>query len=224
VCFSVDQSEFGTNSHAEGERPGVGKKLRRIGRTSGQTQGWRRHGYAEITHANLFLMVRLAAIVDILRAEPALYENITLEQILLFLSIASNLREDIRQAQPLTHPLHETPSNLGVTISQFLSGCLGLSVDQVYTCWDALKEVVWGSVGSDEERIHFNRFLFCEYGTNHHFSTYLPQSYFNHLPNSYLSRSQVYISSAPLLHYTHMLANTPAYRICTTRGRFVHAQ
>jgi hypothetical protein len=77
-----------------------------------------------------------------LACHPTLF-SLTLDQISTFIRLASVLKRDIQQPQPITHTNQSAPLVLPPSISQFLTDATGIPADSMGDCWDILKDEVW---------------------------------------------------------------------------------
>ncbi|KAF8801527.1 hypothetical protein BYT27DRAFT_7114765 [Phlegmacium glaucopus] len=71
-------------------------------------------------------------------------KDITLEGIILFSRLASHLKRDILQPQPIYESNPETaPMVLPHSISMFLATCIGVPLENMGDLWDILKDYIW---------------------------------------------------------------------------------
>ncbi|KIJ13544.1 hypothetical protein PAXINDRAFT_163619 [Paxillus involutus ATCC 200175] len=85
------------------------------------------------------LLVTLVNALD----EPVL-QSLTISQLVMFLSISSNLKRYIQLVQPASHRSSTTPFHLPFSITSFLPEVTGMPTNSVSTCWRLLKEVTFG--------------------------------------------------------------------------------
>jgi len=70
-------------------------------------------------------------------------QQLTLSQILHFITVASRLKDDILLTQPASVPASQPPDILPPSISAFLGDCCDLLPDFVDRCWDILWPAIW---------------------------------------------------------------------------------
>ena len=81
--------------------------------------------------------------LDKLKAHPVL-RHLTLEGVVTFTRLASHLKRDILQPQPIPQSDPSTPpAVLPPPITKFLGASLGISTDVIDDCWDILQDYVW---------------------------------------------------------------------------------
>jgi hypothetical protein len=122
---------------------------------------------ASLTHVmgDIYL-TRLLQLTD--ETSPAL-RQLTLGQVVQFLTLAARLKNDIILTQPATVLASDPPDVLPPTVNSFLSDCCDISSDSVDRCWDVLKDVVWH--GRDIFRDNSDT-AFVEYGHRRGLSVY----------------------------------------------------
>lgn len=85
-------------------------------------------------------------LVDILTCHqdhPTL-KGLTLEGIVLFSRLASHLKRDILQPQPLVESNHEAaPTQLPSSILTFLATCIEIPLEDIAELWNILKDHIW---------------------------------------------------------------------------------
>jgi hypothetical protein len=82
-------------------------------------------------------------IEDLLENHSETLRQLTLGQIVHFVTLASRLKDDILLTQPAHISPLQPPDVLPPSITSFLSDCCGLSEDLVDSCWDVLKDMAW---------------------------------------------------------------------------------
>jgi hypothetical protein len=75
---------------------------------------------------------------------PVLY-NLTIDEVIAFARLASHLKRDIIQPQPVNKDctLDIPPTILPVSISIFLSNTIGIPLDSVQDFWEILSDYAW---------------------------------------------------------------------------------
>ena len=75
---------------------------------------------------------------------PAL-NSTSIHQIATFIRLASHLKRDILQPQPISQTTDQLPAILPPSVSQFIRNAVGIPLDMVPLFWDAIKDNVWFS-------------------------------------------------------------------------------
>ena len=90
-------------------------------------------------------MVELTALLSLAKECPDALQGITLKGLMRFVVYTGKLKNDILLVQLADHPSLVPPPVLPKSITMFLAKACDMSnVDQVYTCWDLLKDMIWG--------------------------------------------------------------------------------
>jgi hypothetical protein len=78
-----------------------------------------------------------------LQTHPIL-KDITLEGVIVFSRLASHLKRDIIQPQPIPESNPDVPPTvLPPTISTFLSTCIEIPPDSMQKFWEIVKDYIW---------------------------------------------------------------------------------
>lgn len=81
---------------------------------------------------------------------PGLKNRLTFAGLVKFIKCAALCHEDILLTQAGQHPADVPPQFLSRALKQFLSKVSGLSQDDVNSCWEAYKDIIWeGEVPHD---------------------------------------------------------------------------
>jgi hypothetical protein len=74
---------------------------------------------------------------------PPSSDNLTWEQVVQFVALASKVKNDIILAQPANVPESEPPDVLPPSVTAFLCDSCKLTPAHVEDCWKVMKGVVW---------------------------------------------------------------------------------
>ena len=88
-------------------------------------------------------------------------QKLTLPQIVQFVSLARQLKNDIILTQPANVSDAFPPAVLPPSVAYFLSDACGLPADSITHCWELLKDTIWQAEDAFEDR---TRTAFCEFG------------------------------------------------------------
>ena len=89
-------------------------------------------------------MIPATNVLEKLKSHPVL-RYLTLDGIVTFTRLASHLKRDILQPQPISKSNPSiAPAVLPQPIINFLGTSLGISTDVVDDIWDILQDYVWG--------------------------------------------------------------------------------
>ena len=98
-------------------------------------------------------------------------KNLTISQILDFLSRASLLKRDIMLAQPAqTHSTGNVPEVLPPLVQEFLAESVGIDLKMIPDAWDILKNHAW-TMTPLTERVEKEKEAFREFGWDRGLST-----------------------------------------------------
>jgi hypothetical protein len=92
-------------------------------------------------------------------------QNLTLSQILDFLSRVSLLKRDIMLAQPATQSTDVAPEVLPPLVQAFLAESVGIDLESLPDAWDILKNYAWTTTPL-AERVEKEKEAFREFGWN----------------------------------------------------------
>lgn len=88
-------------------------------------------------------MLPAANALDKLKEHPVL-RHLSLDGVVTFTRLASHLKRDILQPQPIPQSNPSIPpAVLPPPITNFLGASLGMSTDDIDDCWDILQDYVW---------------------------------------------------------------------------------
>jgi hypothetical protein len=146
----------------------------------------------------------LIHLLAMLQRHPNL-QHLSLLDLATFIRLASLLKRDILQPQPLsqTHP-DNPPDVLPRSVSQFLSSAVGIPLDDMEYCWDVLKEDVWCSPPIQPVSAHEER-LFKEFGWRYGLSE-------SHMPPLGLLLSPKSVEASLTLYPPHKQCTNPRCR------------
>jgi hypothetical protein len=71
------------------------------------------------------------------------HSELSLQQLIKFILLASKMKNDIILVQPTSIPASHPPDVLPPSITLFLQNSCGISETCVTSCWEALKSSVW---------------------------------------------------------------------------------
>ena len=91
----------------------------------------------------IILMDNIQCLLQKFHSYPTLLERLSLGDILLFISHARLLKNDILLAQHATHNPKDPPSFLPPTIASFLGKLLNMPPEDVANFWMVMKELLW---------------------------------------------------------------------------------
>ena len=74
---------------------------------------------------------------------PSQYSELSLEQLIKFIMLASKLKHNIILVQPTSIPASHPPNILPPLITPFLQNSCGISETCVTSWWDTLKSIIW---------------------------------------------------------------------------------
>jgi hypothetical protein len=104
---------------------------------------WKPLYHARCIHITLSPMLLATNTLDKLKAHLVL-RHLTLDGVVTFTRLASHLKRDILQPQPIPQSDPSIPpAVLPPPITNFLGASLGMSTDVIDDCWDILQDYVW---------------------------------------------------------------------------------
>jgi hypothetical protein len=89
------------------------------------------------------------------------HSELSLQQILKFITLSMKMKNDIILVQPTSVPASDPPDFLPPSITLFLQNSCGISETCVTSCWEALKSTVWYESNSFKDTSESD---FAEYG------------------------------------------------------------
>lgn len=84
-----------------------------------------------------------ASVLDIVKANPALFSAVSLSQTFTFIQLAAKLQNNIILVQSKEISDNNAPKHLPPTITAFLWKATNVPLDLIPNLWTALKDIVW---------------------------------------------------------------------------------
>jgi hypothetical protein len=84
---------------------------------------------------------------------PLSPEKLSLGRLVLFINLASKLKDDIILTQSAHIPASEPPDNLPPSVLHFLADCCEVTLPDVIVLWRALKGLAWYGCGPGDESL-----------------------------------------------------------------------
>jgi CxC5 like cysteine cluster associated with KDZ transposases len=116
-------------------------------------------------------MSDLLTILKALEQHPVL-KDLSISQLLDFLTQASALKRHILLAQPAEEPTGTAPLILPPLIREFLAKTTGIALQAVQDAWDVLKDCAW-TMHPLADCVAKEKEAFRKFGWNHGFSEFL---------------------------------------------------
>jgi hypothetical protein len=105
--------------------------------------------------------INVEVLLQQLQSDPGLFDSLTLGQVIRFVTLASQVKNDIILAQPANLPAAEAPAILPPSVTNFLGSSTELPPAYVERCWDILKDTIWDQATQPSEQINA---AFAEHG------------------------------------------------------------
>jgi hypothetical protein len=87
-------------------------------------------------------MNNLTKLVELMKADPAAFEGLSIAKLLRFVNYATLLKRDILLVESANHPESEPPPCLPDTIETFLEKTCELPKGYAASCWDVFKQTI----------------------------------------------------------------------------------
>ena len=88
-------------------------------------------------------MANLHILLKVLSQNHTSSPGVTLERLTSFVTLVSQLKNEILLAQPSTHPVLASPAFLPPSVVRFLSQACGIDEVAVAHSWDILRDLIW---------------------------------------------------------------------------------
>jgi hypothetical protein len=112
----------------------------------------------------------LDEILDVLKKYPGLSAGIGMEKAMLFVRLATRLKDEILSKQKPEHNPDEPPDTLPANAQEFLGHAVDIPDSYVTGCWDAFRRTVWQRDANDDS-VGADAKLFKRYGLENLLST-----------------------------------------------------
>lgn len=107
-------------------------------------------------------MNNLTTLVELMKADPAAFEGLSITKLTHFANYATLLERDILLAQSANHPELEPPPCQPDTIETFLERTCELPKCYGASCWDVFKWTIWEDSVSLQEHLRIPLVPLCD--------------------------------------------------------------
>src|SRR5882757_3315301 len=113
-------------------------------------------------------MADLSDVLKSLSYHPVL-QDLSITQLLTFLTQSSSLKRHIILAQPAGEPTGNAPQILPPLVREFLANSTGIALQAIQDAWDILKDHAW-TMSPLADRAEMEKIAFREFGWSKGFS------------------------------------------------------